>query len=179
MEALCFGDTAMRSKTRRTTYFRQTATGQTRPGGVRSVLEPAERIRHGHRLRSGRQDGCSRVIVTIVLRMVLRLCFHVSVKDANTPYRLMEAGQLRENLKLIPDKRAPLQCAAVGGLCKAKTAGGLAAYYLPPPPGRSEFHQSEKDLPHRPEGPWRFYQSEPAVEPPLQTGAKKVKEILD
>src|SRR5699024_9874686 len=76
-------------------------------------------------------------------------------------------------------QRAPLQCAAVGGLCKAKTAGGLAAYYLPPPPGRSEFHQSEKDFPHRPEGPWRFYQSEPAVEPTLQTGAKKVKEILD
>lgn len=55
----------------------------------------------GH--RKGRKDGWSRVFVTKVLKMVLYLNFGVSVKDANTPYRLMKAEELREVLKKIPD----------------------------------------------------------------------------
>lgn len=55
----------------------------------------------GH--RKGRQDGLSRVFVTKTLKVVCRICFHVTVMDANTPFRLMQAETLKENLKLIPD----------------------------------------------------------------------------
>lgn len=54
----------------------------------------------GH--RKGRQDGFSRVFVTKTLKLVCRLCFHVTVTDANTPFRLMEAKTLKENLGLVP-----------------------------------------------------------------------------
>ncbi len=56
----------------------------------------------GH--RKGRQDGISRVFVTKTLKLVCRICFHVKVTDANTPFRLMQAKSLSENIKLIPDK---------------------------------------------------------------------------
>ena len=52
--------------------------------------------------RRGRQDGFSRILVTRVLRVVLALCFHVKIRDANTPYRLMQKGYLEQNLRMIP-----------------------------------------------------------------------------
>lgn len=54
----------------------------------------------GH--RKGRQDGLSRVFVTKILKLVLQILFRVSIKDANTPFRLMKASVLKENIKLIP-----------------------------------------------------------------------------
>lgn len=53
--------------------------------------------------RKGRQDGLSRVFVTKTLKIVCFICFHVSVTDANTPFRLMQAKVLKENIKLVPD----------------------------------------------------------------------------
>lgn len=55
----------------------------------------------GH--RRGRQDGFSRVFVTKTLKLVLRICFGVSITDANTPFRLMKATVLKEQLKLVPE----------------------------------------------------------------------------
>ncbi len=55
----------------------------------------------GH--RKGRQDGFSRVFVTKILKFVLWLCFHVGITDANTPFRLMKAETLKEQLKLVPE----------------------------------------------------------------------------
>ncbi len=55
----------------------------------------------GH--RRGRQDGLSRVFVTKTLKLVLRLCFHVSITDANTPFRLMKCPMLKEQIRLIPE----------------------------------------------------------------------------
>lgn len=52
--------------------------------------------------RKGRQDGFSRVFVTKTLKLVLRLCFGVNIKDANTPFRLMKATKLKEQLDLVP-----------------------------------------------------------------------------
>lgn len=52
--------------------------------------------------RKGRQDGLSRIFVTKTLKVVLRLCFHVSIIDANTPFRLMKASTLKEQIKLVP-----------------------------------------------------------------------------
>jgi glycosyltransferase involved in cell wall biosynthesis len=55
----------------------------------------------GH--RKGRQDGFSRVFVTKTLKLVLWLCFHERITDANTPFRLMKASVLKEQLKLVPE----------------------------------------------------------------------------
>lgn len=54
----------------------------------------------GH--RKGRQDGYLRKIVTKTLKYVLKICFQVSIIDANTPFRIMQAKTLNENIKLIP-----------------------------------------------------------------------------
>ncbi len=53
--------------------------------------------------RNKRKDGLSRIFVTRTLRLIVFLCFRVYVLDSNTPYRIMSAQTLRENLKLIPD----------------------------------------------------------------------------
>jgi glycosyltransferase involved in cell wall biosynthesis len=52
--------------------------------------------------RKERQDGASRVFVTKTLKAVIKLCFGVSVKDANTPYRLMKAETMKRYIDLIP-----------------------------------------------------------------------------
>ena len=53
--------------------------------------------------RRNREDGASRVIVTRVLRLVLFAVFKVWVTDANTPFRLMKAAELKEVLEKIPE----------------------------------------------------------------------------
>lgn len=52
--------------------------------------------------RKQRQDGFSRVVVTKVLKAVLKIIFGVKVPDANTPFRLMQTERLKEVLKYIP-----------------------------------------------------------------------------
>jgi glycosyltransferase involved in cell wall biosynthesis len=79
----------------------------------------------GH--RKGRQDGFSRVFVTKTLKFVLRLCFHVNVIDANTPFRLMKANTLREQIKLIP-KNYNLSNVIISVIYAKKK---LAVKYLP------------------------------------------------
>jgi len=52
--------------------------------------------------RIHRQDGFSRIVVTKVLKAVIWICFGVKVTDANTPFRLMESGVLRECIRFVP-----------------------------------------------------------------------------
>ena len=54
----------------------------------------------GH--RNKREDGLSRIFVTKVLKLVCLVCFGVNLTDANTPFRLMQAKELKEVLPLIP-----------------------------------------------------------------------------
>ena len=54
----------------------------------------------GHRCK--REDGISRIFVTKVLKFVLRICFGVSVTDANTPFRLLKRDSLVQYIDLIP-----------------------------------------------------------------------------
>ncbi|MBQ3028931.1 MAG: glycosyltransferase family 2 protein, partial [Lachnospiraceae bacterium] len=54
----------------------------------------------GH--RNKREDGASRVFVTKTLKLVCFLLFHVKLTDANTPFRLMQAEELKKVLPLIP-----------------------------------------------------------------------------
>ena len=82
--------------------FQTDSDGQTLPEEFEAFWEE----RKGHDMvigwRKGRQDGFARVFVTKVLKLVIRLCFGVSVQDANTPYRLMKATTLQKYIDLIP-----------------------------------------------------------------------------
>lgn len=83
--------------------FQTDSDGQTLPEEFQAFWEQRQDydLIIGH--RKGRQDGLSRVIVTKTLKAVIAACFGVSVRDANTPYRLMSAQTLRENIRLIPE----------------------------------------------------------------------------
>lgn len=52
--------------------------------------------------RNHRQDGFSRVFVTKVLKLVLRIIFGIKVTDANTPFRLMKKNTLARYVPRIP-----------------------------------------------------------------------------
>ncbi len=52
--------------------------------------------------RRHRKDGFSRIMVTKVLKLVIRLIFGVSVQDANTPFRLMKRELLNRYIDRIP-----------------------------------------------------------------------------
>lgn len=54
----------------------------------------------GH--RNHREDGFSRIVVTKTLKFILRICFGVSITDANTPFRLMNSATLAECKKFVP-----------------------------------------------------------------------------
>lgn len=52
--------------------------------------------------RNNRADGFARIFVTKVLKFVLNLCFGVNIKDANTPFRLMNAKILKNYIGNVP-----------------------------------------------------------------------------
>lgn len=83
--------------------FQTDSDGQTLP----SEFEPFWIARNKYDItvgyRNKRRDGFSRIFVTKVLRLVVYLCFKVYILDANTPYRLMSAATLKENIKYVPD----------------------------------------------------------------------------
>ena len=83
--------------------FQTDSDGQTDPQEFWAFWEQREQYDMviGH--RCSREDGRSRVFVTQVLKLVIRLCFHEDVTDANTPFRLMNAEVLREQIPLIPE----------------------------------------------------------------------------
>lgn len=53
--------------------------------------------------RTKRQDGFSRIVVTKTLKLIVKLFFHVSIDDVNTPYRLMSYDSLNHNITLVPN----------------------------------------------------------------------------
>ncbi len=83
--------------------FQTDSDGQTLP----SEFEPFWISRNRYDItigyRNKRRDGLSRILVTKVLRLVVHICFKVYILDANTPYRLMSAETLKENLEYIPE----------------------------------------------------------------------------
>ena len=82
--------------------FQTDSDGQTLPG----EFEPFWNLRQKYDMvigwRRSRQDGFSRVFVTKTLKFVIRICFGVTLTDANTPYRLMKAETMRRYISLIP-----------------------------------------------------------------------------
>lgn len=83
--------------------FQTDSDGQTIPEEFWSFWESRHQYDMVIGQRKGRQDGFSRVFVTKTLKFVLWLCFHVRIKDANTPFRLMKASVLKEQLPLVPE----------------------------------------------------------------------------
>jgi len=83
--------------------FQTDSDGQTLPEEFWQMWENRNKYEFQIGTRTGRQDGASRVFVTKTLRFVVWLIIHVWVKDANTPFRLMNAQKLSEIMKLIPE----------------------------------------------------------------------------
>ena len=83
--------------------FQTDSDGQTLPAEFGPFWEQREQYDLLIGWRNHRQDGLSRVFVTKTLKLVIRLCFGVTVTDANTPYRLMNAETLRQYIGLIPE----------------------------------------------------------------------------
>ena len=83
--------------------FQTDSDGQTLP----SEFDMFYKRRHDYPFiigrRSGRKDGMFRIITTRVLQYVVRVVFGVSLKDINTPYRLMSRELLEDCLRFIPE----------------------------------------------------------------------------
>ena len=83
--------------------FQTDSDGQTLPSEFEQFWQQREAYDMIIGWRNNRQDGESRIFVTRILRLVIRICFGVSIKDANTPFRLMKADTLRRYIDLIPN----------------------------------------------------------------------------
>ena len=83
--------------------FQTDSDGQTLPEEFWLLWEKRHEYDFQIGTRVGREDGASRVFVTKVLRWVVWLMFGVWVKDANTPFRLMNTAHLQAIMKLIPE----------------------------------------------------------------------------
>lgn len=82
--------------------FQTDSDGQTLPGEFEPFWQQKEAYDMVIGWRNTREDGFSRVFVTKTLKLVIRLCFGVTVTDANTPFRLMKAETLKQYIGLIP-----------------------------------------------------------------------------
>lgn len=83
--------------------FQTDSDGQTEPAEFGQFWQNRKNypVQIGHRVK--RKDGFSRILVTKVLKFILWLKFGTSIKDANTPFRLMEKNTLNLYLKMIPE----------------------------------------------------------------------------
>ena len=82
--------------------FQTDSDGQTLPEEFGAFWQEKENYDMLIGWRNSREDGLSRIIVTKTLKLVIRLCFGVSVTDANTPFRLMSAETLRKYIDIVP-----------------------------------------------------------------------------
>lgn len=82
--------------------FQTDSDGQTLPDEFWQMWDNKEKYDFQIGTRGGRQDGGSRVFVTKTLRFVVWCMFHVWVKDANTPFRLLDVEKLKPILDIIP-----------------------------------------------------------------------------
>lgn len=82
--------------------FQTDSDGQTRPDEFHQFWKNRKKYSALIGYRNHRQDGFSRILVTKILKLVLRLIFGLNVIDANTPFRLMSREILAEYLPDIP-----------------------------------------------------------------------------
>lgn len=82
--------------------FQTDSDGQTLPGEFEAFWEKRKACSAVIGNRNHREDGFSRIVVTKVLKLVLRMIFGLQVTDANTPYRLMQREVLEKYLPQVP-----------------------------------------------------------------------------
>ncbi|MCD2256940.1 glycosyltransferase family 2 protein [Agrilactobacillus fermenti] len=82
--------------------FQTDSDGQTTPLDFKQFWVHRQDYDAQFGLRTKREDGISRLVVTRVLKLVVGGAFHVWLPDANVPYRLMTASSLAEVLEKIP-----------------------------------------------------------------------------
>ena len=103
MGQLYYMDTTMHWNRGGVDYIFQTdSDGQTLPEEFPQFWEEKENYDMVIGWRNGRQDGGSRVFVTKMLKLVIRICFGVTVTDANTPFRIMRSSTLKQYIGLVP-----------------------------------------------------------------------------
>jgi len=83
--------------------FQTDSDRQTRAADFRGFWEKRNEYDFIIGWRSRRDDDFSRRVISRILKLTLLAIFRVTVKDANTPFRLMKADCLRRYLPLIPD----------------------------------------------------------------------------
>lgn len=84
--------------------FQTDSDGQTLPSEFSRFWEQRKNYDMVIGYRNNRKDGFSRILVTKVLKLVIRICFGTVVTDANTPFRLMSRESLMENIQYVPDE---------------------------------------------------------------------------
>lgn len=82
--------------------FQTDSDGQTLPSEFPEFWEQKEENDMVIGWRNSRQDGGSRVFVTKTLKLVIKMCFGVTVTDANTPFRIMKTSTLKEYIGIVP-----------------------------------------------------------------------------
>ncbi len=82
--------------------FQTDSDGQTLPSEFAQFWKLRKKYDMVIGYRNNRKDGFSRIVVTKVLKLVIRICFGTTVTDANTPFRLMSRESLAENIKCVP-----------------------------------------------------------------------------
>ena len=82
--------------------FQTDSDGQTRPEEFEEFWNERENYDAVIGYRKHRQDGFSRIVVTKVLKFVLRIVFGMNITDANTPFRLMKRELLEEYIPDVP-----------------------------------------------------------------------------
>ncbi|MCR5746441.1 MAG: glycosyltransferase family 2 protein [Lachnospiraceae bacterium] len=82
--------------------FQTDSDGQTNPNEFGEFWENRRKYEMIIGNRTDREDGFGRIVVTKTLRALIFATFHVYVKDANTPFRLMKATVLEKELRYIP-----------------------------------------------------------------------------
>ncbi len=82
--------------------FQTDSDGQTLPSEFHQFWNQRENYDMVIGWRNTREDGSSRMFVTKTLKLVLKICFGVSITDANTPFRLMQADTMRKYIEYIP-----------------------------------------------------------------------------
>lgn len=81
--------------------------------------------------RVNRGDGIARKIVGRTVRMVVRFIFGVSVKDTNTPYRLMHHKALEDAIRYVPKEYNLTNIALTSIFARMQRAGQIEMSFLP------------------------------------------------
>lgn len=84
--------------------FQTDSDGQTNPEEFHTFWQLKERFPLVFGYRPFREDGLFRLMVSKILMAVIFFIFKTYIKDANVPFRLMDANILSAALKRIPDK---------------------------------------------------------------------------